>query len=306
MSQANASRRRPAQRKTAPAPASDLDSDLSLDDIIRRAKKSKPKAKPPARRSPSFIATSSDDDDAPVFRRKTPKKMLTKKRPRSGSKEKGGKKRKGRRGDPDSSGSGSWTEDDDGAAMIELDEPERFKTATRLRETGQSAWQAKLKALNKLRDERERGTTYASVPVELPTSSESGSEDDDDDDDDSTGSSDFIVDDGPGNKAVQLPEEFTVQKQPWQYKFKVAFQYLVLLAVRGEEALPLKPTDAAYFQRPVREVRSLFTGIRNSIAGQVWPAKFRKSLEKYPRFNVSVSGLGAQSPMGERSLRLAE
>lgn len=74
------------------------------------------------------------------------------------------------------------------------------------------------------------------MPVELPTS-ESGSEDDDDNNsDDSAGSSDFIVEDGPGNKAAQLPEEFTVQKQSWQYKFKIIFQYLVLLAVKGEDA----------------------------------------------------------------------
>ena len=66
------------------------------------------------------------------------------------------------------------------------------------------------------------------------------------------------------------------------------FQYLVLLVVKGEDVLPLAPKDAAYFSRPVREVRSLFTGIRNSVAGQAWPAKYRKSLEKYPRFNVSV------------------
>ena len=55
--------------------------------------------------------------------------------------------------------------------MIEIDEPERSKTASRLREAGPTAFQAKLKALVKLRDERDKATQYASVPIELPTSS---------------------------------------------------------------------------------------------------------------------------------------
>jgi len=191
-------------------------------------------------------------------------------------------KNKSHRADPDDEANArADTEDEDVAAEIKLDEPDRFKTDTRLRAPKQSKFLAGLKKLNKQRVAQRWRPEGESVDRE-----EDDSEDDDDEDESSddgkAGSDNFIVSDDDLSGDIALPEEFSLKRESPEYKFKVVFQYLVLLVVKGARILPLKGEDDAYFGRQLRDVRKLMRGLRDSMAGSVWRPEFREALETYP------------------------
>jgi hypothetical protein len=185
--------------------------------------------------------------------------------------------------DPDEEDTPDAETEDEGVAEIELDEPERFKTATRLRQQKGSTF---LQGLQKLKGKRNQQRW---PPRGSPSTEEEEDDDHDDDEgdddegDDSDASANFIAsDDDISDGGVVLPEEFSLKRESPEYKFKVVFQYLVLLVVKGPDILPLKGSEDAYFGRQIHDVRKMMRGLRDSMAGSLWRAEFRKALETYP------------------------
>ncbi|RSH80007.1 uncharacterized protein EHS24_009678 [Apiotrichum porosum] len=106
---------------------------------------------------------------------------------------------------------GNIDEDDgDIAAEIEMDEPERFQSDTRLRHRGETSYQRKLR---KLKNKR-RGI--------VESSTEESSSDEDSDSDDSDDSQDFLTDSGESLAEGVMPAEFSLNAaQTTEFKFKV-------------------------------------------------------------------------------------
>ncbi|CAK9779548.1 hypothetical protein CC85DRAFT_304085 [Cutaneotrichosporon oleaginosum] len=193
---------------------------------------------------------------------------------------------------------------DEGLNAIELDEPERFKTTSRLREVKKSAFQQRLGSLQKKR----RGKIFGAEVVES-SSEESSSEEDrrkrpgpsknrkgsqwkfvQDD------LSDFIASDDD-NETIPNPrgrdtgrnrnelDVFTFKRETPEYKFKVVFQYLLVLAIKGPNAiLPLRGSNAEYYGRSLRNVREQMSGVKSSITSVLWRPEFLKALKKYPQW----------------------
>ncbi|BEJ13676.1 hypothetical protein CspHIS471_0308500 [Cutaneotrichosporon sp. HIS471] len=185
-----------------------------------------------------------------------------------------------------SSEGGADTEDEDAAAAIELDEPDRFKALSRLRaKTKRTTFQGKLRLLQKRRKALTFGDPSESSSEDA--SDENSSEGEgggggDSDDASSTDSAAFIDDSMPARHAM-LPHEFSLKRDTPEHKFKVVFHYMVVLVVRGaRDFLPLQGEDNAYFGRQLRDVRNMMRGLRDSVASALWRPDFRDALETYP------------------------
>ncbi|KAL7418762.1 hypothetical protein Q5752_006445 [Cryptotrichosporon argae] len=277
-------------KRRAPTP---LDSDSN--DIIEVRRRSSSVRRGTARRvrdpddsDDEEAMTASDDSLAEELQTRSRKtqgggsKPEGKSRADSGSKVKLKVQRRARVADPD----------EDIANELEMEEPERFKTKSRLRErrsgrTGAgSAW-SKLFARNR----RRAGgldTTSDTSDVEGITSgsgSDSGKSADDggvvvDEDD-------FIATDDDDIADVVLPPEFSFAQTP-EYMFKVVFQYMLLLVIKGPDILPLQGTDSEYFMRPLHELRSRMTGLRDlRVRSQIWKDDFVKALKTFPDYVAS-------------------
>ncbi|EJT45616.1 hypothetical protein A1Q1_05765 [Trichosporon asahii var. asahii CBS 2479] len=173
--------------------------------------------------------------------------------------------------DPDDEPASAATEDEDARAEIEMDEPERFTATTRLRETKESAWAANLRRLKESRGGN--AAEYVSSGSDKDEGDWAYEREDELDD--------FLVSDD-GEMLEELPEEFSHKRESTEYKFKVVFQYLLLLAIKGPDILPLSKSNADYFGRQLRDVRNLMKGFRDSISSTLWKPEFRKALETYP------------------------
>jgi hypothetical protein len=246
---------------------------------------------------------ASDSDDAPRRRNDKGKGKERRRRehddsdsdvaPRRKNRKDSEKRRKRRRSSGDTA--------DEGLDEIELDEPERFKTKSRLREVKKNAFQERLGSLAK----RRRGKVYG-AKKESSSSEESSSEEDDrrrgragpskksdwkyvQDD-----LSDFIADDddddgapGPRGRGRDHREldMFTFNRETPEYKFKVVFQYLLVMVIQGPDALlPLRGRNDQYYGRSLRNVRDLMSGVKSIIASVLWKPEFVKALKKYPQF----------------------
>lgn len=260
----------------------------------RRPKKASRKGK---ERSRKRLDSDDSDSDRPAPRKR--------------------KRAKGSRVDPDEDAIEAVTEDED-AADIELDEPERFATQSRLRETKTSAWQTHLRKLQKQR----RAQTFGAQEDSTSSESESSSESEDDrrrgpaargrgrgrggmrggrsgrdenwkmvpkdDLDDFIASDDEEIVGGPVPMRFNaLPEEFSLKRETPEYKFKVVFQYLIVLVIKGSGILPLKGDNEKYFGRQLRDVRNKMLSLRNSIAGVLWKPEMKRVMQKYPDWHVS-------------------
>ena len=179
--------------------------------------------------------------------------------------------------DPDESERATSDGEDDND--IQMEEMDRFKTASRLRKKTETAFQRNLrKAKNKrlgIVDSTSEGEEEYSEH-----SSMSRSQDEEEDD--------FIVEDRGQTGGVALPHEFSLDSaQTPEYKFKVVFHYMVLLVVRGSKALPLRGRDAQYFAPMLQDLRRLIQGYRDSrVRSQIWRAEFVQVLKRYPNFVV--------------------
>ncbi|GMK56818.1 hypothetical protein CspeluHIS016_0306580 [Cutaneotrichosporon spelunceum] len=169
--------------------------------------------------------------------------------------------------------------EDEGVDEIELDEPERFVTATRLRTRGETVQQ---RMLRKLKNRR----------LNLPSSEE---DEDEEDSEDVTGAWKYVRDDDDGFISEDdgfderlMPSEFSLgYAQSQEYKFKVMFQYLLLLVIHGPGVLPLRGPQKEYMT-PVGELRSYVRGIRNlRVRSQIWRPDLVEALQTYPTFLVS-------------------
>lgn len=217
-------------------------------------------ASPPRRRTRAQRRQYGDDSDSANERPSPRRRRSSVKRARP---------------DPDEESNAAATEDE-GADEIELDEPERFVTATRLRARGETLQQ---RMLRKLKNRR----------LNLPSSEEEEEESErgggawvyvrDDDDG-------FISEDDGFDENL-MPSEFSLgYAQSQEYKFKVMFQYLLLLVIHGPDVLPLRGAQKEYMA-PVGELRAYVRGIRNlRVRSQIWRAEFVMALETYPSFLV--------------------
>lgn len=186
--------------------------------------------------------------------------------------------------DPDEeSDAGAETEpEDDATHDLELDEPERFATETRLRQRRETAQQ---RLLRKLKNKRLGIVSSGSDDDDAVDDQEE--EDAEATRDDSAG---FITDDDDEFDQNLMPTQFSLgYAQSKEYKFKVMFQYLLLLVIHGPEVLPLRGDQKEYMQ-PVSELREHMKGIRNlRVRSQIWRANFVRALETYPCFVVSYN-----------------
>ncbi|KAI6005918.1 hypothetical protein EDD15DRAFT_2214729 [Pisolithus albus] len=104
---------------------------------------------------------------------------------------------------------------------------------------------------------------------------------------------DFIVEDSlDGVQAVDLPAAFSMNAhQDLTHHFKIICQLFVHMAVRP---LPERRAfmrhvlkNEQYFSLPLQITRRKLLGMRDSlVVSSVWGPDFKKSLEKYPEFNL--------------------
>ncbi|WVQ93743.1 hypothetical protein IAU59_000820 [Kwoniella sp. CBS 9459] len=195
------------------------------------------------------------------------------------------------------------TEDEqDMVEHLKMDEPERFKSATRLRQKKESAFQRKLRKMKAQR----MGQTISSSESEADTEGDEYTSDSaiSVDNEDS-----FIVPDDNINAAhVQLPHYFSIDSaQTPEFKFKVVFHYLVLLVTKRQKAFPLSRDSSEYFKPQLHYWRDRMVGFKNfRVRSQIWHSNFVKAMEKYPGFEVeelphAVSGCDACHMSGRRS-----
>ncbi|RXK38739.1 hypothetical protein M231_04049 [Tremella mesenterica] len=166
---------------------------------------------------------------------------------------------------------------------LKLDEPERFKSSTRLRErVKETVFQRKMRHLRA----RRLGLEESSSSSESSTSDDS--EEDDDDDESESDEEDFIIDDGGHVPDDLLPHQFSLNSaQTPEFKLKVVFQYFVLLAVKGPKILPLKGDAAGYLLPQLEDQRRKMTGYREGrVRSQIWPSRLVKALERYPVYRA--------------------
>ena len=187
--------------------------------------------------------------------------------------------------DPDDEDGGITDEDD--VDDLTMDQPERFKTATRLRKKKETPFQRQIR---KNRNKREG-------IVESSTDEDEAESDSDDSDEASqmpVPEDSFIVDDGEELEEGMMPAEFSVDSaQTPEFKFKVVFHYLLLLVMDRQAALHLQSKDANYFMPRVEDLRRRMQGYREArVRGQIWRAELVRAMQQYPIFSASLSQLG--------------
>ncbi|KAF8636555.1 hypothetical protein AX17_003367 [Amanita inopinata Kibby_2008] len=115
------------------------------------------------------------------------------------------------------------------------------------------------------------------------------------DSDASDDSSNFIVEDD-GVVPQPLPMQFSMQThEELSLQFKKVFQFFVHIAVRPaverHKFMSKQMKVEQYFSLPMMAVRRKITGIRDTlVASSVWQPEFKKSLEKYPEFDLAPLG----------------
>ncbi|CAK9780196.1 hypothetical protein CC85DRAFT_283380 [Cutaneotrichosporon oleaginosum] len=181
--------------------------------------------------------------------------------------------------DPDDESQEAATEDED-PNEIELDEPERFVTTTRLRARAETQQQRMLRKL------KNRRLNLPSSEDEVDEGEGTGGESEEgawkyvQDDDDG-----FISEDDGFDERL-MPSEFSLgYAQSQEYKFKIMFQYLLLLVIHGPEVLPLRGPQKEYMA-PVGELRAYARSIRDlRVRSQIWRANLVHALDTYPYFS---------------------
>lgn len=261
----------PSRRRLATAVGRDPD-DSEDSDLPARAQKSKQRKAADAGKQSKKITNSGSKRGRPGRSSPESRKKPHQKR-----------KKKDRYRDPDDSDNiSAETEEEDMLAELQQDEPERFNSSTRLRtRPKETAMQRNIRKLANRRKGIEESTTPEESSEE-DDSSESGTVFDSSSDD----SEDFIVDDGGLVEDGLLPHEFSLNSaQTPEFKFKVVFQYFVLLVVKGPKILPLRGEAAEYMLPQLEDLRRKLKGWRDSrVRSQIWRAPLVSALQKYPQF----------------------
>lgn len=176
-------------------------------------------------------------------------------------------------------------EEDEG--VLELDNPERFATTSRLRERHKGKREMALERLSAKRQNKG-----------LPQESDEGSGEDegtgeDEADEGASGSGtdgdmDGFIEDDDDFDAIQLPAEFSRAANTNEYRFKVMFQFLLILVIHGPDVLPLEGEQKEYFRQPLALLRAHIRNIRDArVRSQIWKDEFIKAMTKYPEVMVS-------------------
>ncbi|ORX34763.1 hypothetical protein BD324DRAFT_132546 [Kockovaella imperatae] len=228
-------------------------------------------------RRPSPKAISSDSSDEAVVRRPRPRPEPASHSRRKGSQRSPTKSRHLHRSREDPDEDEAAVTDVEDVDDLHLDEPERFKTKSRLRQRKETAFQRRIRKLK----ERREGIVGSSTEEET-------SEDDPRPIRTAPKPQDFIVDDGEELEEGLMPPEFSMDStQTPEYKFKVVFHWLLLLVMDRQAALHLRPDTINYFMPRVDDLRRKMDGYRESrVRGQIWHAELVRNLQKYPVFHV--------------------
>ncbi|WVR03541.1 hypothetical protein IAU60_000533 [Kwoniella sp. DSM 27419] len=183
--------------------------------------------------------------------------------------------------DPEEEDSVQTEDEGDMLDQLKMDEPERFKSDTRLRQKKETTFQRKIR---KLKAKRE-GKVVSSSGSGSDTATSDSAEDSQFSGPDEES---FIVPDDGTAMTVELPTMFSMDSaQTPEFKFKVVFHYLVVLVMRGKKALPLSAKDSKYFRPQLHYWRDRMRGFRDfRVRSQIWRSNLVKAMEKYPIFDV--------------------
>ncbi|WRT63764.1 uncharacterized protein IL334_000689 [Kwoniella shivajii] len=261
------------RRALSPSPALSSGSSIAVVVPTKRKDKGKQKA----------VSESESEDSMPIrrFRKATPLSVKSSKKKVTLPEKKRQGKLKSKALDPDEDAGAETENEENMLDDLKMDEPERFKSKTRLRKRPQET--AAQRSIRKLKNRREglvESSTSESSEGTFDDSSDGSASDHDEED--------FIVPDDARTKRVQLPHEFSVDSaQTPEFKFKVVFHYLVLLVMRGKKAFPLDRESQEYFVPQLRQFRDRMVGYRQlRVRSQIWRTNFVKAMEKYPIFDV--------------------
>lgn len=171
---------------------------------------------------------------------------------------------------------------------IKMDEPKRFKSQSRLRKKGETAFQRKLRKLK----EKRQGI----IGSDTDTDEDNSDEDEDEDEETSDSAPDsmeenFIEEDDGVVAEGMLPHEFSLNSaQTPEWKFKVVFHYFVLLVVEGTDILPLKGPMKEYMVPQLEDLRRKNDDFRDQrVRSQIWPHSLVNALKAYPEIYVRIS-----------------
>lgn len=164
---------------------------------------------------------------------------------------------------------------------LAIDEPDRFRSKTRLRQKKETPFQRQLR---KLRDQR-LGIVASSSDDESESESDSTSGTSD-----SLASQEFIVEDGGVVQEGLLPHQFSLNSaQTPEFKFKVVFHYFVLLVMKGPTVLPLRGENASYMLPQLEDQRRKMNDFKEGrVRSQIWRVELVDGLKSYPNYIVSA------------------
>ncbi|WWC66782.1 uncharacterized protein I206_100687 [Kwoniella pini CBS 10737] len=246
--------------------------------------KGKSKAKP--------VSSSDEEDSMPIRRPKKPVKVVyavKSSHPKNRNKtSKPNLKTKAKRiVDPDDDNGAETENEENMLDDLKMDEPERFKSVSRLRKRPKET--ATQRNIRKLKNKR-LGIVESSTEEDNSSSMESDPTDSDDETatDDDSNVEDIIVPDDSTVIRAQLPHEFSSNSaQTPEFKFKVVFHYLVMIVMKGKRAFPLSSEAANYFKPQLNQFRNRMESYRDlRVASQIWRMNFKRALKKYPLFDV--------------------
>jgi hypothetical protein len=192
----------------------------------------------------------------------------------------GGKTRTKRR-DPDEEEDAATEEEVDIVGELAMDEPERFKSDSRLRKRRETSVQRRIR---KLKNQRlgivESSSSESESSSQATYTSDSAPDTDEEEN--------WIVEDGGVVGEGLLPHQFSFNSiQTPEFKFKVVFHYFLLLVIKGPGVLPLKGDTAEYLLPQLRDLRRRLEGFKNSrVRSQIWRTDFVRALEAFPVFEV--------------------
>ena len=278
-------------KKRVPAPSESSESSESSFVLLERTRKTlqKPKGKGKG------VAPVRDDDWIHGFQAtgRTKNSILIKPRSDKALQTKGGKRKKPAR-DPDDLEDALTEKEDNILQELEIEQPERFKAKTRLRQRKETPFQRNLRKLKA----QKLGIVEESTESASFSDGRRIQQTNDDDsvrptDQSSVETDDFIVDDGGEVQEGLLPHRFSLNSaQTPEFKFKVVFHYFVLLVVEGKDVLPLTGDTAEYLSPQLEDLRRKMQGFKNCrVRSQIWRAEFVKAIETYPNFRVSHASL---------------
>jgi hypothetical protein len=201
-------------------------------------------------------------------------------RKRVTTKARSGGKTRTKRHDPDEEEDAATEEEVDIVGELAMDEPERFKSDSRLRKRRETSVQRRIR---KLKNQR-LGIVESSSPESESSSKAIFTSDSAPDTDEEN----WIVEDGGVVGEGLLPHQFSFNSiQTPEFKFKVVFHYFLLLVIKGPGVLPLKGDTAEYLLPQLRDLRRRLEGFKNSrVRSQIWRTDFVRALEAFPVFEV--------------------